>query len=268
MRIQAVPKSTGQADTIELSRVKINTLEIRMEELSPSLDDEAKTFLANCDDDHYNILFIGNSITRHEITSYWWSDGRGMAATSQDIDYVHQTEKLLSDKLHGLKPVAETVNGYAFNYSVWETNAHDRAQTYPVMDKYMTEGGGLDVVVLQLGENVSDASADGSTYESDYAELIQHIKEEAPNAQIITVGDFWADDTKDAVKKSAAEETGVTYVDLAEIQDDTNYEAGMGTMVEGDDGKEHEIEHSGVAKHPGDTGMKWIAKKIVEAIEK
>jgi lysophospholipase L1-like esterase len=238
-----------------------------MEELSPSLDDEAKTFLANCDDDHYNILFIGNSITRHEITSYWWSDGRGMAATSQDTDYVHQTEKLLPDKLHGLKPVAETVNGYAFNYSVWETNAHDRAQTYPVMDKFMTEGKELDVVVLQLGENVSDANTDGSTYESDYAELIQHIKEKAPNAQIVTVGDFWADDTKDAVKKSAAEEAGVTYVDLSEIQDNPNYEAGMGTIVEGDDGKEHEIEHSGVAKHPGDTGMKWIAERIVEAIE-
>ena len=150
-------KVRGQADTIELSREKINTLEIRMEELSPSLDDEAKTFLANCDDDHYNILYIDNSITRHEITSYWWSCGRGMAATSQETDYVHQTEKLLSDKLHGLKPGAETVNGYAFNYSVWETNVYDRAQTYPVMDKYMTKGGGLGVVVLQLGENVSDA---------------------------------------------------------------------------------------------------------------
>ena len=132
-----------QADTIELSRVKINTLEIRMEEQSPSLDDEDKTFLANCDDDHYNILFIGNSITRHEITSYWWSDCRGLVATSHNTDYVHQTEKLLSDKLHGLKPGAETVNGYVFNYSVWETNAHDRAQTYPVMDEYMTEGGDL-----------------------------------------------------------------------------------------------------------------------------
>jgi hypothetical protein len=154
-----------------------------MEELSPSLDDEAKTFLADCDDDHYNILFIGNSITRHGITSYWWSDGRGMAATSQETDYVHQTESLLADKLEELKPGAKGINGYAFNYSVWETNAHDRAQTYPVMDKYMTEGGELDVVVLQLGENVSDASADGSTYESDYAELIQHIKEEAPNAR-------------------------------------------------------------------------------------
>ena len=98
--------------------------------------------------------------------------------------------------------------------------------------------------------------------------MIQHIKEEAPFAQIITVGDFWADDTKDAVKKSVAEEAGVTYVDLSEIQDNPNYEAGMGTIVEGDDGKEHKIEHSGVAKHPGDTGMKWIAKKIVDVVEK
>lgn len=113
-----------------------------------------------------------------------------MAAISQDTEYVHQTEKLLSDKLHGFNPGAETVNGYAFNYSLWETNAHDLAQTYPVMDKYMTESKELDAVVLQLGENVSNTNTDGITYESDYAELIQHIKEEAPNAQIITVGDF------------------------------------------------------------------------------
>lgn len=132
----------------------------------------------------------------------------------------------------------------------------------------MTEGADPDVVVLQLDENVSDASADGSSCENDYAELIKHVKEKAPNAQIITVGDFWADATKDAVKKSAAEETGVTYVDLSEIQDNPNYEAGMGTMVEGDDDKEYEIEHSRVAKHPGDTGMKWIAKKIVDVVEK
>ena len=171
-----------------------------MEELSPSLDDESKMFLANCDDDHYIILFIGNSITRREITSYWWSDGRGMAATSQNADYVHQTGKLLLDKLHGLKPVAETVNGYAFNYSVWEMNAHDRVQTCPVMDKYMTEGGGLDIVVLQLCESVTDANTYGSTYENDYAVLIQHIEEEASNAQNITVGDLLADETKDTEK--------------------------------------------------------------------
>jgi hypothetical protein len=46
--------------------------------------------------------------------------------------------------------------------------------------------------------------------------------------EIITVGDFWADDTKDAVKKSAAEEAGVTYVDLAEIQDDHKLRSGYG----------------------------------------
>ena len=259
-------KVQSQVDTIEQSRERINALESRLDELSPSLDDEAKTFLSDCDEDHYNILFIGNSITRHDITSYWWSDKRGMAATSLKTDYVHQTETFLADKLEELKPGAEAVNGYAFNYSVWETNSHDRAQTYPVMDKYMTQGKSLDVVVLQLGENVSDDDADGSTYESDYAGLIQHIKEEAPNSLIITVGDFWSDKTKDAVKKSAAEKAGATYVDLAEIQDSPEYQAGMGTMVEGDDGDEHEIKHAGVAKHPGDAGMKWIAEKIVEAV--
>lgn len=63
-----------------------------------------------------------------------------MVATAHNTNYVHQTESLLADKLEELKSQAKDINGYAFNYSVWETNAHDRAQTYLVMDKYMTEG--------------------------------------------------------------------------------------------------------------------------------
>lgn len=62
-----------------------------------------------------------------------------MVATAHNTNYVHQTESLLADKLEELKPGAKGINGYAFNYSVWERNAHDRAQTYPVMDKYMMD---------------------------------------------------------------------------------------------------------------------------------
>lgn len=42
-----------------------------------------------------------------------------MAATSQNADYVHQTESLLANKLEELKPGAKGINGYEFNYSVW-----------------------------------------------------------------------------------------------------------------------------------------------------
>lgn len=49
-----------------------------------------------------------------------------MVATAHNTNYVHQTESLLADKLEELKSQAKDINGYAFNYSVWETNAHDR----------------------------------------------------------------------------------------------------------------------------------------------
>lgn len=159
------------------------------------------------------------------------------------------------------------INGYAFTYYGWESQSNDREETYPLLDKYFKNGEYLDCVVIQLGENVTDAGNENSTYEKDYKKLIEHIKKEAPNAKIVTIGDFWADATKDAVKSKVADQENVAYVDLSEIQGDPDYEAGMGTMVEGDDGQKHKIEYSGVATHPGDKGMKYIANKVVEAIE-
>ena len=42
----------------------------------------------------------------------------------------------------------------------------------------------------------------------------------------------------------------------------------MGTVVFDKDGKDHIIEHDGVARHPSDKGMDVIACRVVEMIEK
>lgn len=60
---------------------------------------------------------------------------------------------------------------------------------------------------------------------------------------------------------------GVQFADLSEIRDKAEYRASMGQKVYGDDGEEHIIEHSGVANHPGDSGMEYIANIVIANIK-
>ena len=57
------------------------------------------------------------------------------------------------------------------------------------------------------------------------------------------------------------------YVDLSKIKDNEQYFAGKGSTVYGDDGTEHKIEHDGVAKHPGDKAMQYIAEETYKKIK-
>ena len=46
------------------------------------------------------VLFVGNSITRHmPLPSIGWTGDWGMAASCEEKDYVHQTVRLLEEKL-------------------------------------------------------------------------------------------------------------------------------------------------------------------------
>lgn len=59
-----------------------------------------------------------------------------MASTSIAKDYVHVVENVLADKVSRIKTSSKSVNGYAFNYTIWKTQIYDRMKTYPVIDKY------------------------------------------------------------------------------------------------------------------------------------
>ena len=80
------------------------------------------------------------------------------------------------------------------------------------------------------------------------------------------IGDFWERENRDAIKKKVSEKCNVKYIPLNEIKDNKEYQCGMGTEVYGEDGKAHIVEHSGVAAHPNDKSMKFIADKVIENI--
>ena len=197
---------------------------------------------------NYNYLAIGNSITIHPLNEYWWNEC-GMAATTAENDYVHLVASSLDAKF------------YAYNFSTWELMGHDRGETLSLLDGLLSEK--LDLVTIQLSENATDLS----TFESDFEELIRYVQKRAPDARLLVIGDFWDKKQKDAMKQKACEKTKVELVRLDEIKGLKKYQCGMGITVYDNNGNPHTVEHAGVANHPGDAGMKWIADRIVEVVK-
>ena len=200
-------------------------------------------------DEDYNYLAIGNSITIHSITSFWWNEV-GMAASDAEHDYYHLV-------LDYLKENNNSVKGVPYNFSVWETQSHDRDETLEYLDHYLSTE--LDLVTIQLAENASDLT----TYQEDYVSLISYVREKAPNARILVIGDFWSNGDRNELKMNAVEETDVEYVSQDGITDNEEYYCGLNTIVYDESGEEHIVEHNGVANHPGDKGMQAIADRII-----
>lgn len=232
---------------------RISNLQSSVSFLSAKLE-ATKTNKIEWSDKGFNYLAIGNSITLHNECSYWWNKV-GMAASDAEHDYYH----LVVDYLESLN---SEVVAYPYNYSVWETQSTDRDETLEFIDFLLSEK--LDLVTIQLGENAKDIS----TFEQDYASLIKYISEKAPNAQIVVIGDFWSNGDRDFLKKKACETCNVTYVPLEGIRDNKDYYCGLGTVVYDAEGTSHVVEHSGVASHPGDEGMKAIADIVINEIKK
>ncbi len=201
----------------------------------------------------YNYLAIGNSITLHGIESIWWNE-IGMAASYEDHDYFHLVLKYLEENNNNVK-------GIPFNFVEWEIESQDRAKTLNSLDQYLDSE--LDLVTIQLGENVRDLT----TYAEDYVSLINYVKEKAPKARILVIEDFWSDEYSTELEKTIAEKTGVDFVSLEGITNNSEYFCGLNTIVYDKDGGEHIVEEVAVANHPGDKGMAAIASRIIEVLK-
>ncbi len=176
-----------------------------------------------------------------------------MAASTPENDYVALVANILRSRLGDV-----VVNKY---YSAsWESMGDDRSETLEFLDKYLDKR--IDLITVQLGENVSNLG----TFKDDFRELIEYIIKRSPDAQIIVIGDFWNKDSRDEIKKEVSKDLDVAFVSLSEIKDNQNYMVGLGATVVDSFGEKHVIEHSGVAKHPGDRAMNYIADRITESI--
>ncbi len=212
-------------------------------------------------DTSYDYLAVGNSITRHPVyENYWWGEW-GMAASSEEMDYFHRVKEKISQ-------LYTENSAQALNFTTWEKPFYDRKNALPYLEGYLSED--LDLVTVQLGENITrpEEMSDEEyrlRMEADFKDLLTCIKENAPDAKIIIVGNFWEDRIMDEVKQSLAQEFGAAYISLSDVNG-PEYRIGVGGQVLGADGVTHTIETEGVGEHPNDEAMRYIADRITENI--
>ena len=195
------------------------------------------------------ILFMGNSITLHgSAPAIGWTNNFGMAASSEDKDYVHLVASAIAQK-NGSKPelMVRNIADFERNYATYD------------VDKEMKEmfAFDADLVVLAIGENAPGLGSDEAKaqFKAGVLKILKGVL--AKRRPLIVVRScFWADAAKDQMLREACLEANGLYVDAGPLGADASNAARS----------ERSFKHEGVAGHPGDKGMKAIADAIVQAV--
>jgi len=203
-------------------------------------------FFFGCNNDlslkEYNVYYLGNSITLHGPNpDIGWIGNWGMAATSEENDYVHKLNKKLDN---------EYKNNYRINYGVrnianWERDFSTKIDAL--------ELNNIDLLIIRLGENVDEDYALNNNYYEALNSLINRFK--GNNTQVIITDNFWPSVYKDNIQKTAAIDNNYYFVQINDLCSNAE------NMALG------QFEHSGVAMHPSDIGMENIALRIFECIK-
>ncbi len=196
------------------------------------------------------ILFLGNSITLHgPAPDIGWTGNWGMAASARDKDYVHRILDRIS-KTAGGSPKAMIRNIADFERQLTDFDIDGALKEELAFE--------ADVVVLAIGENAPSPKTDedrkrfSSALEDLLIQLDQH-----GHPKLFVRSQFWPDAEKDRLLKIACSNAGGVFVDIGKLGGDPVNSARS----------ERQIEHDGVAGHPGDRGMAAIADKLWEAIK-
>ena len=196
------------------------------------------------------ILFVGNSITFHGIREdTGWFHEWGMAASSENNDYVHRIiEKLGKDNIKSdicLALVADWECKYKEETDYDEINARYKdAQDFVA-----------DIIVMRAIENCSarnDFQLD--KFINTYEKMVEYFKK-SEKAKVIITSSFWKHPGDESIKKLCEEKYGGHFVYLGDLGELDEMKA-LG-----------KYEDSGIQNHPGDKGMEAIAQRIYTALK-
>ena len=186
------------------------------------------------------ILFVGNSITLHGIRpEIGWHGCWGMAASSKEKDYVHLTmervRQMDPDAAFCICQVADWERNFFRGEEILAQYAHARAFE-------------ADIIILRLVENCPKKDYEKQLFMTQYDGLMRYLDSTGSAKVIVTTG-FWKHPADEAIRAWAKEHKH-PLCDLGELGEQDEMKA-VGLF-----------EHTGVANHPGDVGMKAIADAI------
>ena len=192
------------------------------------------------------LLFVGNSITLHAPKpEIGWTHNWGMAASSEENDYVHQTMSLVRT----IDPLADfrIAQIASWERAYWEGERQ-------LADVRAARDWHSDIVIIRLCENTPEAALDEHPYAAALTDMMNFFTNDG-EAKLIVTDLFWPNPRKDVEIQKAIARTGAKFVRIGDLGVMDSMKA-IGLF-----------EHTGVAAHPGDLGMKTIALRLFDAIK-
>ena len=198
----------------------------------------------------YNVLCLGNSITRHGYAESveWYSDW-GMAASRPENDYCHVLESLLNGKYPG-----STVT--PLNIAAWERSLSDDIGGF--IGEYVRD---KDIIVVRLGENVTAERAFAPALQKLVSWCVAHAK------YVLITGTFWKSEIKEAAIVETARLYDIPYYPISQLDIPENHPK-VGDTFQDINGGTYQISKDFIITHPNDKGMREIAEIIYGGIEK
>lgn len=190
------------------------------------------------------LAFIGNSLTVHgPAPAIGWNHDHGMAASSPDLDYVHQV-------LARLRVPAEVAG--VGNFADFEREPVDADEILRRLQSAV--GISATVAVVQLGDNASN-QVELQAFADNLCRMIPILKERVQ--LILVLSTWWESPPKDQLLQKVCELFKIRYVPIGDIF----------KSPQNRDRSQKRFSHQGVDNHPGDWGMSQIAMRIQSAIE-
>lgn len=190
------------------------------------------------------VLFVGNSITRHGVKpDIGWENDWGMAASAAQNDYVH----IVAAHILQTDPDASFCICQA---AQWETNCYNGESVYSLFKA--ARDFQAELMIMRLAENCPRAQYDCERFQQAYGSLLTYL-DATGNARKIITTSFWKRPEDEALRLFARAHS-LPLVELGDLGEDEAMKA-IGLF-----------EHTGVANHPGDRGMREIAQRILNVI--